>query len=226
MTQFNLKPETKAWIIWFTLLLALLMAVSCASKTKTKTQHSKEEKLKKEARISDSIARSKSIISTNSEKFSGDLKEMNRTDSEELTEVVEVEETIENTGQNDYVVTTPDGNIITIAPNGRISKTKKTTTSHKKTNEILEKNNEISQRSQEQINEVNSETQFKAAVNNSVQEIVTKDKTKDKFVKTTGLGFWFWFWIILLLVLALALYIYRKWLGIQFPFLKLFKFFR
>jgi Flp pilus assembly protein TadB len=221
-----MKPSTKALLYWFTFLAILLLAFSCGSKTKTKTQHSKEEKLKTEARISDSIARSKTIISTNSEKFSGDLKEMNRTDSEELTEVVEVEETIENTGQNDYVVTTPDGNIITIAPNGRISKTKKTTTSHKKTNEILEKNNEISQRSQEQINQVNSDTQFKAAVNNSVQEIVTKDKVKDKDVKTTGLGFWGWFWIILIFIIVIALWLFRKYLGVQFPFLQIFKFFR
>jgi cobalamin biosynthesis Mg chelatase CobN len=208
-------------------ILILLLLIGCGTKTKTKTESSNEIALKEQARKSDSIKTIDLIINKKVEEKVKEYIDQSKSSSESVSEDKDVTTITEISTDAPATITLTDGRVLNLQ-NGKITETKSTATKKNNTKAITEKNIEISERSQSIIDEVNIKAMSREIVEEVLTDLSKKEtsKTGEQVKKGWQPGFWFWFWIILILLIAIALWLFRKYLGIQFPFLQMFKFFR
>ncbi len=214
---------------WFALLL-ILLAFSCGTKTKQKTELETEKKGREEFRQFDSVQKTEEFLYSKTEEQQRELelqfRQENNTEEEEktVTEVVEID------AVDTIYFPISDGRYVK-ASNGRITHTKTTTTGKKKSNETKDENLKISEKNQKKIDSLNNEIISRQAGIQAAKEYIETKRidTKKTEVKGWKPGFWFWLkfgTISLLLLLLLLVYFFRKWIGRLYPPLQFFKFFR
>jgi Fe2+ transport system protein B len=200
-------------------LILLALFLSCGTKTKTKSQSSQEQTAKDLQKEKDSIARIDSIVLAKTKIALTDIKE--QTKSEDNTSDLETTTTdvIEIESKDPIYITLSDGRVLNVQ-NGRITKTLTTTTAKRQSQKIVEQNKEISERTKEKIDSINFSSAVAETSKEVVKEISEKQtKAEESKVKKTTIPFWIW----LILILIILIIIFRKWLLIQFPFLRMFK---
>jgi hypothetical protein len=209
------------------LILSIFLLFSCGTKTKTKTESSRETELKQTAKAIDSAQKIDLLISKKVEERLTEIREQTKvtekTDAEDKT----VTTTTEIQVDKPATITLSDGRVLNI-DTGRITETKTTTNTKKATENIRNRNIEISEKAEKQIDETNMQIDTKKIVKEILTEINTQevDKASENIQKGWKPGFWFWFWIVLIILLIIAFFVFRKWLAIQFPFLRVFKIFK
>jgi hypothetical protein len=206
------------------MLAAHFLIFGCGTRTKTKTETQTEISVKETAKAEDSTFQSETFIASKFEERQKELerefREINNSENLEttITEVVEIE------SKEPIFMELENGRFLNIN-NGRITKTKTTTTGKKKTNQTIKSNEIIAERTQSKIDSSNQIIiATKAGIETAKEYLETqKTDTKEKVTEGWQPGFWFWFWIFLILLILIAIWIFRKWIGIQFPFLKFIK---
>lgn len=217
------KNIMKAIVLIGALFIAFILLHGCGTKSKSKTTSTTSEKMVVEAREKDSISRTDKLITQKvEEKLSEYFAEKNASQKEKETNI-ETVETIEYTGGEPLIIESDKGTM-KISGNGTLTRTTKKVNKELSREEVQKINQDISERIESKIDEENISILVKSAVRESLSEIDKSTIDKSKEVETSGLGFWFWFWLILVLVLIVAVYASRKWLSLQFPFLKFLNF--
>jgi len=184
-------------------LILLALFISCGTKTKTKSQSSQEQTAKDLQKEKDSIARIDSIVLAKTKIALTDIKEQTKSED----------------NSSDIETTTTDV-IEVVTKDARITKTRTTTTAKRQSQKIVEKNKEISERTKEKIDSINFSSAVAETSKEVLKEISEKQtKAEESKVKKTTIPFWIW----LILILIVLIIIFRKWLLIQFPFLRIFK---
>jgi len=217
----------KAIVLIGVLFLAFLLLSGCGTKTKTKTETSNEIALKEQARKSDSTKTIDLIINKKVEEKVKEYIDQTKSTSESVSEDKDVTTKTEISTDAPATITLTNGRVLTLQ-NGLISETKTISTKKNNAKAITEKNVEISERTQSKIDEVNIKAMSREIVEEVLTDLSKKEtvKTGEQIKKGWQPGFWFWSILILIILILIAIYVLRKWLSIQFPFLRVIKFFR
>lgn len=206
--------------------LLLLVSFSCGTKTKTITENEIEVKAKEIAKEEDELKKIDSIVVSKIEEAKKEFSQIAKENSlEEGTKrtIIETRETV-----FDDMKLRPfagESEKMTDDRTGRIYETRTIIDERFKLEK--QKELEIKKIEQERITKdsiAREEIYFKKikeALNESMQR--QKNDSKEVVQKGFQLGFWFWFWFILILLIIILIWIGRKWIGIQFPFLRFIK---
>ena len=195
------------------LLAAHYLFSGCGTRTKTKTESSKETEVKTEAKEKDSLVKLDQFIATKVEETTKDIaayKKENATENELETTVTE---TLEVESKEPVYMELSNGKFLNVN-NGRITKTKTTTTSKKNNQKITDSNIKIAEKTQLKIDSINTSMMIKTAMKEAVTEVISNQKNSNVDVEQKGWqpGFWFWFWIIFILLLIITFaYLYKKY---------------
>lgn len=218
----RLSYKSKAWLYFFTMLL-ILLAFSCGTKTKNKVKESTEVKAEQTAEIEEKTKIFDSIKTALLEEAKREFSEIAKENStEEATKktIIESKETV----FDDYR-SVPNTGLSIQDRTGRIIETRT----------IIQEKFKLEKQKEFEIKKVEQERKTKDClavikINETKLSLLQKkldariDKLeKEKVQEGFTLGFWGWFWIILILLIIIAIWIFRKWIGINFPFLRFLK---
>jgi len=213
---------------WFALLL-ILLAFSCGTKTKQKTELETEKKGREEFQAYDSVKKMEEFLLAKFQENqkNSELKVTETDNSEELETTVTEVLTIESKDSFYYIT---DGRKLELK-SGLITATKTTKKAKKDTKKEKELLFEQAEKNQQKIDSANNVINTQNIGIKAGKEYIEKERSKGKIVEDKGWkpGFWFWvkFGTISLLLLLLSLiYFFRKWIGRLYPPLQFFKFFR
>jgi hypothetical protein len=213
---------------WFVLLL-ILLAFSCGTKTKNKTELETEKKGREEFQAFDSVKKMEEFLLAKFEenKKNSELKVTETDNSEELETTVTEVLTIESKDSFYYI---SDDRKLELK-SGLITATKTTKTAKKDTKKEKELLFEQAEKNQQKIDSANNVINTQNIGIKAGKEYIEKERSKGKIVEDKGWKPSFWFWvkfgtISLLLLLLLLVYFFRKWIGRLYPPLQFFKFFR
>jgi len=206
--------------------LLVVLLLGCGTKTKTQSESESEVKAKEIALIENEKKKLDSIRVVVEETLRKEFfQKSNETNTEEgtkrtTTEVIETYESptrdFRQVGKTDLYINDANGRLIT--------KTTKTIIDERfkaeQKKEIETKRIEEEKRKKDSIA---TNEYIEKVIQNHILQYEKKNKDNNKVVEKKGLqlGFWFWFWVVTILLIILAIYIFRKWLLIQFSFLKL-----
>lgn len=205
------------------LLVMHFLFFGCGTKTKNKTQESTEIKSDEKSKLEENKKYFDSVKTVLLEEAKREFSEIAKENSkEEATKktIIESKETV----FDDYRQVPNTGKSIQDRT-GRIIETRT----------IIEEKFKLEKQKEVEIKKVEQERRTKDClavlrINESKLSLLEKkldariDKLEKKKVQEGfSLGFWGWFWIILILLILIAIWIFRKWIGVQFPFLKFLK---
>ena len=225
MKAKNLNPEFKAWTYIF-LMLIILLVFSCGTRTKTKSESQSEINAKETAKEEDNSRKIDSIITAKFEEakkeFSQNSKE-NSVDEGTKKTTIKATETFPD-DPNDYRKIGNNGMALN-DKNGRIVNYEIVIEEKFRREKQKEIETKIIEEQKKKSDSIAYLKIVKDVARESIKEVIASEKTQNKDVVQKGftLGFWGWFWIILILLIIIAIWIFRKWIGIQFPFLKFLK---
>ena len=203
----------------------MFVSFSCGTKTKTKTEVQTEVNVKETAKEEDEVKRIDSIVVSKIEEAKKEFLQLSKENSLEEGTKRTIIETRETTF--DKMELRPfagESEKMTNDKTGRIYETRTIIDERFKLEK--QKELEIKKIEQERITKdsIAREEIYLKKIKEAINESLKTQRVDNKEVVQEGfkLGFWFWFWVILILLIIALIWFGRKWIAIQFPFLRFF----